>query len=187
MMKLNFSRFSSSSTNSNQAFNTLAMVYKNNSINAFIELPNILNEFYPPFFVSQMNFSQLSLYPTSTNASLLSSFQFSYTDVLAAHLKVKPKYSGPDRVLGFFINKLAPFISCLLTKQYSICQYPMSQLPADWKHAVVSPNFKGKCFLNGIISYESKSCTSVTGKTLESHINFCLLKQFLSSSLLSFS
>ena len=63
----------------------------------------------------------------------------------------------------------------------------MSQLPADWKHAVVSPIFKGKGSPNDVTNYRPISCTSVTGKTLESLINSCLLKHFLSNSLLSSS
>ena len=63
----------------------------------------------------------------------------------------------------------------------------MSQLPANWKHAVVSLIFKGKGSLNDITNYRPISCTSVTGKTLESLINSCLLKHFLSNALLSSS
>ena len=63
----------------------------------------------------------------------------------------------------------------------------MSQLPADWKHAVVSPIFKGKGYPNDVTNYRPISCTSVTGKTIKSLINSCLLKHFQSNSLLSSS
>ena len=63
----------------------------------------------------------------------------------------------------------------------------MSQLPADWKHAVVSPIFKEKVSPNDVTNYRSISCTSVTGKTLKSLINSCLLKHFLPNSMLSSS
>ena len=51
----------------------------------------------------------------------------------------------------------------------------------------VSPIFKGKGSPCDVTNYRSISCTSVTGKTLESCINSCLLKHFPSNSLLSSS
>ena len=63
----------------------------------------------------------------------------------------------------------------------------MSQLPADWKHTVVSPIFKGKGSPNDVTNYRPISCASVIDKTFESLINSCLLKNFLSNSLLSSS
>ena len=80
----------------------------------------------------------------------------------------------------YLINKLALFISSPLTTIFNL-SISMSQLPAAWKHAVVSPIFKGKDSSNDVMNYRPISCTSVTGKTLESLINSCLLKHFLSN------
>ena len=76
-----------------------------------------------------------------------------------------------------------PFISSPLTTIFKL-SISMSQLPTDWKHAVVSPIFKGKGFPYDVANYRPISCASVTSKTLESLINSCLLKHFLSNSLL---
>ena len=179
-----FWRFCSSSTNSNQASYPLPMIFNNKSINSFLELPDAFNEFFSSVFRVPGQLSQLSLYLTSSYAPLLSSIKFSHTDVLAALVKVKPKFTSPDGIPGYFINKLELFISSPLTTIFNL-SISMSQLPADWKHAVVSPIFKGKGSPNDVTNYRSISYTSVTDKTIESLINSCLLKHFLSNSLLS--
>ena len=119
----------------------------------------------------------------------LCSFLFNFRTligVLAALVKVKPKFTSPGGIPGYFINKLAPFISCPLTTIFNL-SISISRLPADWKHAIVSPIFKGKGSPNDVTNYGPISCTSVTGKTLESFINSGLLKHFQSNSLLSSS
>ena len=120
-----------------------------------------LTNFSPLFFECQVNFPQLSLYPTSSYVPLLSSIQFSHIDVLAALEKVKSKFTSPDGQPGYFINTLAPFISSPLTKIFNL-SISISQFPTDWKHAVVSPIFKGK---SDVTNYRPISCTSVTDKT----------------------
>ena len=107
---------------------------------------------FSPVFLVPGQLSQLSSYPTSSYVPLLSSIKFSHTDVLAALVKVKPKFTSPDGVPGYFINKLAPFISSLLTIIFNL-SISMSQLPVDWKHAVVSHIFKGKGSPNDVINY----------------------------------
>ena len=88
-----FWRFCSSSTNSNQASDSLPMIFNNKSINSLQELPDAFNELFSSVFRVPGQLSQLSLYPTSSYVSLLSSIQFSHTDVLAALVKVKPKFT----------------------------------------------------------------------------------------------
>ena len=121
------------------------MIFNNKSINSFLELPDAFKEFFSSVFRVPCQLSQLSLYPISYYVLLLSSIQFSHTDVLAAFVKVKPKFTYPNGTPGYFINKLAPFISSPLSTIFNL-SISMSQLPVDWKHAVVSPIFKGKRF-----------------------------------------
>ena len=132
----------SNDNNSNQA-SPLPMIFNNKFTNSFLELLDAFNEFFSSVFRVPGQLAQLSLYPTSSYVPLLSSIQFSHTDVRAALVKVKPKFTSPD---GYFINKLAPFISSPLTIIFNL-SISMSQLPADWKHAVVSFILKEKVLL----------------------------------------
>ena len=137
------------------------------------------------YILHEAKFKNVRKNHPSSYVPLLSSIQFSHTDVLAALVKVKPKFSSPDGTPGYFINKFTQFIFSPLTTIFNL-SISMSQLPADWKNAVVSPIFKGKGSPNEVTNYRPISCTSVTGKTLESLINSCLLNHFLSSSQFGF-
>ena len=79
------------------------MIFNNKSINSFLELPDAFKEFFSSSFRVPGQLSHLSLYPTSSYVPLLSSIQFSHTDVLAALVKVKPKFTSHDGILGYFI------------------------------------------------------------------------------------
>ena len=129
------------------------MIFNNKSINSYLELPDAFNEFFSSVFRVPGHLSQLSLYPTSSYVPLLPSIQFSHTNVLAALVKVKPKFTSPDGISRYFINKLVPFISGSLTTIFNLSIF-MSLLPADWKHAVVSPILKGKGSPDDVTNYK---------------------------------
>ena len=58
-------------------------------------------------------------------------------------------------------------------------------MPLDWKHATVTPLYKGKGTTNDVANYIPISCMSVTGKVLELLVKTRLLSDFMANSLLS--
>ena len=90
----------------------LPMIINYKSINFFLELPDVLNEFFSSVFRVASQLFQLSLYPAS--------IQFLHINVLAALLKVEPKFTSLDGIPRYFINKLALFISSQLTTTFNL-------------------------------------------------------------------
>ena len=60
-------------------------------------------------------------------------------------------------------------------------------MPLDWKHATVTPLHRptGKGPTNDVANYKPISCTSVTGRLLESLVKTSLLSHFIANSLLN--
>jgi hypothetical protein len=114
----------------------------------------------------------------------LSSVFLTPNDILDALLKITPKYYSPDGIPGYFLKKFASWLVYPITVIFNL-SLSSSTLPSDWKHAIVTPLFKGKGSRNDISNYRPISCTSVTGKLLESLVKQRLLFHFLSNDMLS--
>jgi hypothetical protein len=158
------------------------MVLATNTISDLRNLPEAFNSFFTS------NFNTLTPVSPRSNASnyvpLLSSLYLSPNDVLGALLKVAPKYNSPDGIPGYFLKTFAALLVFPLTKIFNF-SLSSSTLPHDWKHAIVTPLFKGKGCCNDIVNYRPISCTSVTGKILESLVKHCMLSHFMSNTLIS--
>ena len=101
-----------------------------------------------------------------------------------ALLTVKLKYNSPDGIPGYFLRTFAPLLGHPLTVIFNSSLLTAS-LPLDWKHATVTPLYKGKGPTNDVANYRPKSCTSVSGEVLESLVKTRLLSHFMANSLLS--
>jgi hypothetical protein len=160
-----------------------SMVHGNNLINDILDLPAAFNSFFTSVFcltppMGVMPFQQEAYAP------LISSIYLTSNDILQELLCLKPKYNSPDGVPAFFLKTFAPLLVLPLRTIFNF-SLTSASLPRDWKHAIVTPIFKGKDSASDITNYRPISCTSVTGKVLESMIKSRLLSHFMSNSLLS--
>ena len=115
---------------------------------------------------------------------LLSSICLSTNDVFSSLMHLKSTFNSPDGIPSFFLKTFAPKLVYPLTTIFNI-SLAFATLPKDWKHAIVTPLYKGKGQVNDIINYRPISCNSVTGKVLESLVKQQLLSHLMSNSLLS--
>ena len=144
----------------------IPMVHGNKAFNDIKELPATFNFFFTSKFCSNSP-NSVSPYSLSAYALLISSIYITPNDVLTALLNLKPKYNSPDDIPAFFLKTFAAFLTSPLTIIFNYSLQSAS-LPQDWKHASVSPIFKGKGSANDISNYKPISCTSISGKILES-------------------
>ena len=126
--------------------------------------------------------NSLSPYSLNAYALLISSIYLSPNDVLIALLNLKPKYNSSDGIAVFFLKTFAAFLVSPLT---IIFNYSLQS--ASWpqgKHASVSPIFKGKDSANDVSNYRPISCTSISGKVLESLVKEHFLTHFWANGLI---
>ena len=105
-------------------------------------------------------------------------------DILSALRTVKPKFNSSDGIPGYFLKTFAPLLVHPLTAIFN-SSLSTASLPLNWKHATVTPLFKGKGPTNDVVNYRPISFTSVTGKVLESLVKTRLLYHFMANYLLS--
>ena len=164
-------------------FFTLPMTYFNKQITELNNLPEAFNSFFSSVFRSMLLTANLQIQPNDY-VLLLSNCYLTPNYVLAALPKVKPKYNSPDGIPGFFLKTFAPLLVKHLTTIFNESLLSAT-MPVDWKHAIITPFYKGKSNTNDITNYRPISCTSVTGKVLESLVKSCSLPYFLSNFLLT--
>ena len=148
------------------------------------DLPDAFNSYFTSNFNAATPQSAALNLNNQAYTPLLSSLYLTPNDVLCALLKLAPKYNSPDGIPGFFLKTFAPLLVYPITTLFNV-SLSLAALPLDWKHAVVTPLFKGKGSRNDVSNYRPISCTSVTGKMLESLVKQCLLNHFLSNNLIT--
>ena len=162
---------------------SLPMTYHNNTITDINSLPAAFNSFFTSVIRSDtptglLPFVRINYTP------LLSSLCLSTNDVFSSLMHLKSTFNSPDGIPSFFLKTFAPKLVYPLTTIFNI-SLASATLPKDWKHAIVTPLYKGKGQVNDITNYRPISCTSVTGKVLESLVKQQLLSHLMSNSLLS--
>ena len=158
----NFWHFCSKCISSSNSCFPLCMTYSGLPMTDMASLPNTFNSFFTSIFnVNPLN----STLPFRHNvyAPSLSSVHLSPNDILAALLTFKLKFNSPDGIPGYFLKTFAPLLAHPLTVIFN-SSLSTASLPLDWKHATVTPLYKGKGPTNDVANYRPISCTSVTGK-----------------------
>ena len=147
------------------------------------DVPDSFNSFFTSVFRTNVPVQALP-FPTNLYVPLLSNLYFTPNDVLQALSGLKLKYNSPDGIPAFFLKTFAPSLVYPVTTLFNF-SLASASLPYDWKHAIITPIFKGKGSVSDVANYRPISCTSVTGKVLESLIKERLLAHFTANSLLS--
>ena len=160
------------------------MTYSGLTVTDLASLPNTFNSFFTSIFNANPPNGTL-LFRHKVYTPLLSSVHLSPNDILSALLTVKPKFNSPDGIPGYFLKTFAPLLLVHPLTVIFNSSLSTASLPLDWKHATVTPLYKGKGPTNDVANYRPISCTSVTGKVLESLVKTRLLSHFMANSLLS--
>ena len=89
-----------------------------------------------------------------------------------------------DDIPAFFLKIFAAFLVSSVT---IIFNYSLQSglLPQDWKHTSASVIYTEKGSANNISNYRPMSCTSISGKILESFVKERLLTHFMANGLIS--
>ena len=128
---------------------------------------------------SSNSLNSVSPYYNSLNTICFAVFFYLFDpkDVLTAVLNLKPKHNSFNDISAFFLNTFAasfvspPTIFCLNIF------FSLHHFPKIGDLLLLSPIFKALGSVNNVPKYGSISCTSVSGKVLESLVKERLLTQ----------
>ena len=146
-----------------------------------VTIANRFNEHFTRFPPSVGSFPNF----LPRTGSLLTDVQFTEQEVLTLLNSLNTaKATGPDMVPNVLLRQCSFNICKPLTKLFNKSM-SCSALPKEWKHARVSPVYKGKGGRDQVNNYRPISITSNVGKVLESLVNRRLLSYLIDNKLIT--